>query len=67
MVFDFKNTTFIDSSGIGMMLGRYKKVSENNGKVYITGATNQVNKVFEISDIYKLITPCKNIDDLMAN
>ncbi len=64
MIFDFKKTTFIDSSGVGMILGRYKKVAENRGRVFISGATNQVDKVFAISDIYRLIPQYKNIHDI---
>ena len=65
MIFDFDKTTFIDSSTLGMLLGRYKRVSENDGEVFISGAKEQVDKVLEISDIYKLIRPYKNVDEII--
>ncbi len=34
IVFDFENTTFMDSSGIGIIIGRYRKISCFGGKVY---------------------------------
>lgn len=67
LILDFNNVDFIDSSGIGLILGRYKKVIESNGKVYIVGAKDQVQKVFEISDLYNIVTPYKNIEDLIVS
>lgn len=66
LILDFNKVDFVDSSGIGLILGRYKKVLENNGKVYVVGMQEQVQKVFEISDIYRLVTPYKNMEDLIT-
>ena len=40
VVFDFERTTFMDSSGIGIILGRYKKIACFGGKVYAINADN---------------------------
>ncbi|MDE6942115.1 MAG: STAS domain-containing protein, partial [Lachnospiraceae bacterium] len=34
IVFDFADTTFMDSSGLGIIIGRYRKISCFGGKVY---------------------------------
>ena len=35
IIFDFKNIRFMDSSGIGVIIGRYKKISNDGGKVSV--------------------------------
>lgn len=39
----FENVTFMDSSGIGVIMGRYKTVTALGGKVIIYGASDAVN------------------------
>ena len=55
LVFDFSNVDFMDSSGIGMILGRYKLLSSLGGFVYINNPTNRVLKIIEISGINRII------------
>lgn len=54
MVFDFNNTEFMDSSGIGVIMGRYKLVQKLGGKISIKNINQSVNRIFTISGIYKL-------------
>ena len=55
LVLDFKNVTFIDSSGIGLILGRYNQVKTNRKKVYVTNTNEHIKKLFKISGIYTII------------
>jgi stage II sporulation protein AA (anti-sigma F factor antagonist) len=55
IIFDFKNINFMDSSGIGVIIGRYKKISSENGKVSVVNATDRVRKIFELSGMNKII------------
>jgi len=55
LVFDFKNVTFIDSSGIGFILGRYNQVKTNKRRIYVTNTNEQIAKLFRISGIYTII------------
>ena len=48
-IFDFSNVTFMDSAGIGMLLGRYKLIKMLGGELEITNANKQVEKIFELS------------------
>ena len=45
----------MDSTGIGMFLGRYKKIKKLNIKMYISGTNSVTDKIFEISGIYTII------------
>lgn len=55
VLFDFKNVDFMDSSGIGMILGRYKLVSMFGGKMTMVNVKPAIKKIFEMSGILKLI------------
>lgn len=63
VIFDFSNVSFMDSAGIGMLLGRYKVIRMLGGNLAISHVNNQIKKVFEISGILKII-PIINDDDL---
>ena len=51
VVFDFEDTRFMDSSGIGIIMGRYKKISCFGGKVFVIHADKQIRRVLYISGI----------------
>lgn len=55
VIFDFNNVNFMDSSGIGMIIGRYKLVSMFGGKTSLINVKPTIKKVFEMSGILKLI------------
>ena len=54
-IFDFSRVTFMDSAGIGMIIGRYKLVSMFGGKMTMINVKPNVKKVFEMSGVLKLI------------
>ena len=45
----------MDSTGIGLLIGRYKKLKDVNVKSYVQGASNSAEKVLEISGIYRIM------------
>lgn len=55
MIFDFKEVTFIDSSGIGMILGRYNQLKGHRKKLYVCKTNPHIQKLFKISGIYTII------------
>ena len=56
VIFDFNRVSFMDSSGIGMIIGRYKQTSMLGGKMEIANLRPAVRKIFEMSGILKLIS-----------
>lgn len=58
IIFDFRDTTFMDSSGIGMIMGRYRVVRERNGFVGVRGVGAAIHRIMEISGLYKLVEIC---------
>ena len=55
VVFDFNNVSFMDSAGIGLIIGTYKFANMLGGKLEVTNLTDSVKKIFEMSGILKLI------------
>ena len=55
VIFDFNSVTFMDSSGIGLIIGRYKFTNMLGGKLEVANLTQNVKKIFEMSGILKLI------------
>lgn len=55
VVFDFEATKFMDSSGIGIIMGRYKKIACLGGKVYILHPDRQVKRVLKLSGVSKMV------------
>ena len=55
VVFDFDNVTFMDSAGIGLIIGRYKFANMLGGQLEVANLTSSVKKIFEMSGILKLI------------
>jgi len=56
IVFNLKNLSFMDSSGIGVILGRYNQVKDIGGKVFVLGMNPTVNKVFHMAGLSQIIT-----------
>ncbi|KYO65796.1 anti-sigma F factor antagonist [Thermovenabulum gondwanense] len=57
IIFNFKNVTFMDSSGIGMLLGRYKSIKSVGGALGVCNVNERIKKVFDISGLFNII-PC---------
>ena len=55
LIIDFKNLDFIDSSGIGFVIGRYKVIRKRNGVIEIINANAKVRKILDMSGIGKII------------
>ena len=55
VIFDFSNVSFMDSAGIGLIIGRYKLANMLGGQVRVANMTTPVKKIFEMSGISKII------------
>ena len=55
VIFDFSNVSFMDSAGIGLIIGRYKFAKMIGAKVEVSNLTKSVKRIFEMSGILKLI------------
>ncbi|MDD4601834.1 Anti-sigma F factor antagonist [bioreactor metagenome] len=66
IVLNFNGVDFIDSSGLGVILGRYKRVSLLKGQMVATHIQPQVARIFELAGLYKIIKVCNNETEALA-
>ncbi len=55
LVFDFSDTTFMDSSGIGMLMGRKRLLSYSGGTVSVIHVNDRLKKIMELSGISRYV------------
>ncbi|MFC4599139.1 anti-sigma F factor antagonist [Cohnella hongkongensis] len=56
VVLSLKNLQFMDSSGLGVILGRYKLIKSRGGKMVVCDIQPSVNRLFELSGLFKILT-----------
>ncbi len=59
---DFSKITFMDSSGIGLVMGRYKLMCERKGRVYIQNPPPAIRRVMQVAGISRLARMIERID-----
>lgn len=55
MTLDMKRVTFVDSTGLGFLLGRYKKLRAKHAELLLKNVPPQADKVFRASGIYSFV------------
>ena len=55
IIFDLSGLSFMDSTGIGLLIGRYKKLKSFSIPSYITGASVATEKVIELAGLYNIM------------
>lgn len=55
LILDFSGMNFMDSSGIGVILGRYRILRERGGTVSVIHMNEQVNRIFHMAGMNKVI------------
>ncbi len=51
LILDYKNVTFMDSSGIGLVMGRYRTMQSFKGTLEVRNVSRQTKKLFELAGI----------------
>ncbi|URZ00166.1 anti-sigma F factor antagonist [Clostridium felsineum] len=67
VILDFSNVTFMDSSGIGVVIGRYKKLTSFGGNICVVGPKESVKRIFELSGMLKIINIYASLDKAVRN
>ncbi|MBR6816913.1 MAG: anti-sigma factor antagonist [Clostridia bacterium] len=55
LILDFSRVTLMDSSGIGLLIGRYKRAKDRGGKLYVQNVSPHIDKLFRMSGLYSII------------
>ncbi len=67
VIFDFSDSGFMDSSGIGVIMGRYKAVKTLGGNVILTGLDAQLKKIIKMSGIDKVVKVSKTTEQALKS
>lgn len=52
---DMTNVTFMDSAGLGVVLGRYRTLAARGGKLIVSGVRTSIDRIFRMSGLYALV------------
>lgn len=63
LIFDFSNVSFMDSSGIGVIMGRYKNIKKLNGEAALINVNTHIRRILEMSGVLKVVPVYDNIDN----
>jgi stage II sporulation protein AA (anti-sigma F factor antagonist) len=67
VIFDYQDTHFMDSSGIGLIMGRYREVRYLRGDVYLVGVHNEMERILEISGLYHVAVKKKDVEEALTH
>lgn len=67
MVLNFSQVDFMDSSGIGIVIGRYKLVKNLGGEMAVVGVQDKIDRIFLMSGLYKIIRKYSKIDEALES
>lgn len=65
IVFDFNGVTFMDSSGIGLLMGRYRQVKQMEGQVVLSNVSPQLDRILKISGVYTLMENYTSLEEAL--
>ena len=65
LIFDFKKTEFMDSSGIGLITGRFRRVHDKGGRAYVVNVNDAIDKVLTMSGIYRIVAKMDTKEDII--
>ena len=55
IVIDLAEVAFMDSTGIGVLIGRYKKMKDKNIPIYICNPSSHAEKIFKMTGLYEIM------------
>ena len=67
LILDFSQVSFMDSSGVGMIIGRYKTVSSYGGVVSAVGLHPPVSRLFHIAGLHRILKTHENQKEMKTN
>ncbi|WP_352399020.1 anti-sigma factor antagonist [Anaerotignum sp.] len=62
LIFRMGGVSFMDSSGIGAVIGRYKNIQRLGGRIAVAEANERVEQIFRLSAVQSLIPSFPNVD-----
>lgn len=67
LIFNLRELNFMDSSGIGVIIGRYKNINKYGGKVAVVEVSEKIDKIFSLAGLYRIVGKYKNEKDALKS
>ena len=55
VIIDLSELTFMDSTGVGILIGRYKRLKQKNVPIYICNPSKHAEKIFNMTGLYNIM------------
>lgn len=62
MVLDLKKVSFIDSTGLGVLISLMRQLKEQDRELRLLGLQDEVRSIFEITRLYKVFSLCESLE-----
>ncbi|HHV54124.1 MAG TPA: anti-sigma factor antagonist [Firmicutes bacterium] len=66
LILDVSGLSFIDSSGLGAILGRYRQFAERGGRVFVVGVQPGVGRLLELSGLFRVVEVAATAEEALA-
>ncbi|MFD2762286.1 anti-sigma F factor antagonist [Lentibacillus juripiscarius] len=66
VILNLEDVSFMDSSGLGVVLGRYKEVLQLGGEMVVCSISAPVHRLFEMSGMYKIVSLEENEEHALS-
>lgn len=67
LVINLEGVRYIDSTGLGVLIGALKKVREHDGNISLICTNPQIKKIFNITGLVKIFGISKNEEEALKN
>ena len=67
IIFDLSNIDFMDSAGIGLIIGRYKNIKPRGGKAIIVCNNQYTNRILKMSGVFGLFENYTNLEEALLS
>ena len=65
LIMDVKGLSFVDSSGLGVILGRYRELQERGGRLFFVQANPQIKRILQMSGFQKISEFANSASDVL--
>lgn len=66
VIVNVEKVSFMDSSGIGVLLGRYKEVAQIGGEMVVCSITEPIQRIFDLSGLFKIVRLQEDEEDALS-
>ncbi len=66
IILSFEGVAFMDSSGVGLIMGRYNKVRQQHGRIAVAGCSEHISRILDMAGIFTIAGCYASINEAVA-